>query len=158
MRVVVAGAGGVTGPGRFYALGDQRQYIYVAPDANAVVVRLGACVGGASRKVICQPVADAERCSSLALSRCAFFGSCFRACRRMTRGTRSLPSPRPSNSRAIVTCDRSPPSSGSIVPLAIATAGPPAPRTVHVWGAFSSVISSVLWSARGPTRRVTTAR
>jgi CubicO group peptidase (beta-lactamase class C family) len=28
-------------PGRFYALGKYGQYIYVAPDANAVVVRLG---------------------------------------------------------------------------------------------------------------------
>jgi CubicO group peptidase (beta-lactamase class C family) len=28
-------------PGRFYALGDYGQYVYVAPDADAVVVRLG---------------------------------------------------------------------------------------------------------------------
>ena len=28
-------------PGRFYALGKYGQYIYVAPDADAVVVRLG---------------------------------------------------------------------------------------------------------------------
>jgi hypothetical protein len=28
-------------PGRFYALGNLGQYVYVAPDANAVVVRLG---------------------------------------------------------------------------------------------------------------------
>jgi CubicO group peptidase (beta-lactamase class C family) len=28
-------------PGRFYAMGKYGQYIYVAPDADAVVVRLG---------------------------------------------------------------------------------------------------------------------
>jgi hypothetical protein len=28
-------------PGRYYALGDHGQYVYVAPDADAVVVRLG---------------------------------------------------------------------------------------------------------------------
>jgi CubicO group peptidase (beta-lactamase class C family) len=28
-------------PGRYYALGNLGQYIYVAPDANAVLVRLG---------------------------------------------------------------------------------------------------------------------
>ena len=28
-------------PGRFYALGKYGQYIYVAPDADAVVVRFG---------------------------------------------------------------------------------------------------------------------
>lgn len=27
--------------GRYYALGDHGQYVYVAPDADAVVVRLG---------------------------------------------------------------------------------------------------------------------
>jgi hypothetical protein len=28
-------------PGRYYALGDHGQYVYVAPDGDAVVVRLG---------------------------------------------------------------------------------------------------------------------
>ena len=28
-------------PGRFYALGNYGQYLYVAPDADAVIVRVG---------------------------------------------------------------------------------------------------------------------
>jgi hypothetical protein len=65
-------------------------------------------------------------------SGCSFLGSCLRAC-RLTSGT-SFAIPCPSNSMAIVTRDRSPPSSGSIVPLAIAVSGPPIPRTVQAPG------------------------
>jgi hypothetical protein len=65
------------------------------------------------------------------------------------RRTSSLPIPCPSNSRAIVTSDRLPPSKGSIVPLAIAMTGmPPTPRTSQVLGGFSSVISSVVRNPR----------
>jgi CubicO group peptidase (beta-lactamase class C family) len=35
-----------TRPGRFYAAGNLGQYIYVAPDRNTVVVRLGERYGG----------------------------------------------------------------------------------------------------------------
>src|SRR5215510_757892 len=41
--------------------------------------------------------------SSTSLSFAVFCGSCLRACRRMTSGMSSLPIPRPSKSRAIVT-------------------------------------------------------
>lgn len=72
-------------------------------------------------------------------------------------GASTLAIPWASISRAIVTRDRSPSSSGSTMPLAIAVSGPPTPRTVHVLGGSSSVISSVLCNFRGPTSRVTTA-
>jgi CubicO group peptidase (beta-lactamase class C family) len=39
----------VNRPGRFYALGDYGQYVYVAPDADAVVVRLGRDWGSDNR-------------------------------------------------------------------------------------------------------------
>src|SRR6266511_5589024 len=72
--------------------------------------------------------------SSTSFSLCSFRGSCLCACRRTTSGTSSLPIPRPSNSRAIVTRDRSPSPSGSIVPMAIAITGPPTARTAHLLG------------------------
>jgi CubicO group peptidase (beta-lactamase class C family) len=47
-------------PGRFYAQGKYGQYIYVAPDANAVVVRLGRDwgVGNNTWLATCRDVAD----------------------------------------------------------------------------------------------------
>lgn len=62
--------------------------------------------------------------------------SCLRACIR-TSGTSNLPMPWASNSRAIVTRDHSPPSSGSIPPLAIAVSAPVSARTVHDPGGLS---------------------
>ena len=47
-------------PGRFYAMGKYGQYIYVAPDANTVVVRLGrnSRVGNVTWLAILREVAD----------------------------------------------------------------------------------------------------
>ena len=47
-------------PGRFYAMGKYGQYVYVAPDANAVVVRLGrnSGVGNVTWLAILREVAD----------------------------------------------------------------------------------------------------
>jgi SAM-dependent methyltransferase len=94
--------------------------------------------------------------SRISLSFCSFLGSALFTCRRRTSGTRSLPIPCPVKSRAIVTRDRVPPSSGSIMPLAVATSGPLFARTSQVRGGAISVISSVVGDLRGPTRRTTT--
>src|SRR5262249_21954002 len=94
--------------------------------------------------------------SSVSFSRCAFLGSCRRACLRTTSGTSSLPIPCPSKSRVSVTSDRSPLPSGSIVPMAIPVTGmPPVPRKPQLCGGVSSATSSVVCTSRRPTRRVT---
>jgi CubicO group peptidase (beta-lactamase class C family) len=55
-------------PGRYYALGNLGQYVYVAPDANAVIVRLGEDWGAdnSTWRAIFRSIADGLADGSLA--------------------------------------------------------------------------------------------
>jgi hypothetical protein len=79
-------------------------------------------------------VAGHARRSSSCFSLCAFRGISLRACRRTRSGISSLPIPCPWKASEIVTRERSPFSSGSIVPLTTGLIGPSTPHAPALVG------------------------